>query len=137
MEKCYNLQFAINRNSIKYSILEHEYFLLIGVQMLDKSQPPIDAKITSDMHLLKIEKDLALLEYKLNKEIPKNLADRLIIIEQRLESLKFEVGKSDWGSKLGNIENDVKVLKESISSEKGRTKERIAFITIIVSLITY
>ena len=105
--------------------------------MSEKSQTPIDANFTSDMHLLKIEKDIELLEYKLNKEIPKNLADRLIIIEQRLEALKFEVGKSDWGSKLGNIENEIEILKKEVSSEKGRTKERILFITVIVSLITY
>lgn len=105
--------------------------------MSEKSQPPIDANFTSDMHLLKIEKDIELLEYKLNKEIPKNLADRLIIIEQRLEALKFEVDKSDWGRKLGNINNEIEILKKEVSSEKGRTKERIAFITVIVSLMTY
>ena len=105
--------------------------------MTEKFQSTSDSNLNLDMRLLKIEKDFEMLEYKLKKEIPKDLADRMIVIEQRLEAIKFEVSKYDLGRKFGYIDNEIEVLKKEVSAEKSRTKERIAFIAIIVSLVTY
>lgn len=90
-----------------------------------------------DVSLLKIEKNVEMLEYKLKREIPNELADRMIIIEKQLEALVSEVGKHNFGYKFGSIEKEIEVLKKEVTTEKSRTRERIAFIAVIVSLGTY
>ena len=64
----------------------------------------------------KLESMVELLEYKLEKEIPPSLADRITILEQ-----KFDI--------------EMNYFKKELSDAKGTMKERIGFISIIVTLI--
>ena len=105
--------------------------------MSENIQSPDNLSHGYDRRLLKLENEIEILKYKLTKEIPNDLADRLIIIEQRFESLKYDFDKSDLVNKIGYFENEIDNMKKEVSAEKGRMKERTAFIAIIVSLITY
>lgn len=66
--------------------------------------------------LSRIESDIQLLDYRLKKEIPPDLSDRIIILEQKFDS-------------------EINVLKKELSEAKGTMKERLTFISIIVGLI--
>lgn len=73
--------------------------------------------------LSKLEYSIQHLEYRMTQEIPANLTEKLTIIDPKFEKMEQR------------FEGEIKNLKRDLVDAKASMKERLAFISIIVTLI--
>ncbi len=83
----------------------------------------LQSKNIDNERLSKLEYSIQHLEYRMNKEIPSNLAEKLTIIDPKFERVEQR------------FETEINNLKRDLADAKVSMKERLAFISIIVTLI--
>lgn len=79
------------------------------------------------VRLSKLEYSVQLLNNKLNLKIPPELHDRLISAEKNIPP--------NLSSRITIIEQKIENFEDKLSEEKGRWKERLAFIAVIITLV--
>lgn len=79
------------------------------------------------VRLSKLENSIQLLNNKLNLKIPHELHDRLISVEKNIPS--------NLANRVTIMEQKIGNFEDKLLEEKGRWKERLVFVTIIITLI--